>query len=465
MKSFITSLIAVSFLGAACSPDETTTAGDWAMGGQLAAVPASACSNSINGFVEALDGDPKYAEILYTLNAGFMTPPKGYNMSANPWASATYPDLVNNIANTFSAWCMFLPQISGDQDDGLKYIQHFAWFYYQNPAAQQFVQGTDPLSGAPDPLMSNFLEAFTVERGAYMDTAASTQYVAQWVDDPRIEIEDYQLQQPSDYATWNLFFVRNITIDSATRTIPSRPITMPDRNYVVVSPTDCIMNPLVQVLQEASTGGMSRSVINNPLQADTVIDVKGYPIGLNRLLGDAPEVLKASFVGGTGLACVLMPNTYHHYHSPVDGEIVYAEIVDIGSDGVLGTYGYYDFPNWAPMSGDVGRPGTDFSQFEVFQRGVIIIHVEYDGINGETLSGYVASIPVGLDTIGSVVFDPTTTVGAKVQKGYTRLGNFLYGGSLNILLFSKGISSGAVQTRLGNQITLLNAGTAPEETE
>lgn len=465
MKSFITSVIAVSFLGMACTPEETTTVKTWAEGGQLAAVPASACSSSITGFVEALDGDPKYAQILHAINAGFMTPPPGYNISQNPWASATYPDLVNNISQTFSAWCMFLPQISGDQDDGLKYILEFAWFFYQNPAAQMFVQGTDPVTGDPDPLMSNFLEAFTVERGAYMDTLPSTRHVAQWVNDPRIEIEDYQLQDPSDYATWNQFFARNITIDTATRTIPSRPITMPDRNYVVVSPTDCIMNPLVQVLQETSTGNRERSVINNPLDADTVIDIKGYPISLDRLLGNAPADLKASFVGGSGLACVLMPNTYHHYHAPVDGEIVYAEIVDIGSDGVLGTYGYYDFPNWVPPSGDVGRPGTDFSQFEVFQRGVIIIHVEYDGINDETLTGNVALIPVGLDTIGSVVFDPTTTAGAVVQKGYTRLGNFLYGGSLNILLFSKGISSGVVQTRLGNQITLLNAGTAPGDTE
>ncbi|MCH8323064.1 MAG: phosphatidylserine decarboxylase, partial [Proteobacteria bacterium] len=258
---------------------------------------------------------------------------------------------------------------------------------------------------------------------------------------------------------------RNITIDTARQTIPSRPVTMPGRNYVVVSPTDCIMNPLVQVLKEQSTGSSVRSVINNPLEADTVIDVKSYPISLDRLLGNAPAALKQTFIGGSGLACVLMPNTYHHFHSPVDGEIIYTEIIEVGTNGVLGTYGYYDFPNWAPMSGDVGRPGTDFSQFEVFQRGVIIIRVEYDGINGQTITGYVASIPVGLDTIGSVVFDPATKTGAVVKKGYTRLGNFLYGGSLNILLFSKGISSGVVQTRLGNQITLLNAGTPPGDTE
>ena len=108
-------------------------------------------------------------------------------------------------------------------------------------------------------------------------------------------------------------------------------------------------------------------------------------------------------------------------------------------------------------------PGTDFSQFEVFQRGVVIIKISYAGAEpGEVLEGYVASIPVGLDTIGSVVLDSDIVPGAQVKRGYTRLGNFYYGGSLNILLFSKGIASPAIQVRLGNQIAILNAGNAPE---
>jgi len=53
-------------------------------------------------------------------------------------------------------------------------------------------------------------------------------------------------------------------------------------------------------------------------------------------------------------------------------------------------------------------------------------------------------------------------VGGKVHKGKTTLGNFFFGGSLNILLFSKGMSAPAVQTRLGNQIGVINIGTAPK---
>ncbi len=51
--------------------------------------------------------------------------------------------------------------------------------------------------------------------------------------------------------------------------------------------------------------------------------------------------------------------------------------------------------------------------------------------------------------------------GKVVKRGYTELGNFFYGGSLNILLYSKGLASGVVQTRMGNQINLFNVGITP----
>jgi phosphatidylserine decarboxylase len=170
-----------------------------------------------------------------------------------------------------------------------------------------------------------------------------------------------------------------------------------------------------------------------------------------------------------------MPNTYHHFHSPVDGTVIHAEVVKTGTKGTPSTFGYSDFPNWVPSDGNVGRPGTDFSQFQAYQRGVIVIKVEYENLpdeKPEKLTGYVASIPVGLDSVGSVVLNTCDSkqtdhvncfnVGGKVQKGKTKFGNFFFGGSLNILLFSKGMISPAVQTRMGNQIGVINIGTAPK---
>jgi phosphatidylserine decarboxylase len=431
------------------------------------AIAGSPCSPSLGGLVRAVYGDTgRYQPIFDAVNTGFVDPPAYYG-TVNPWrveaGGDAYARMVTDIVMNFVGWCTFLPQIDGDQDNGLQYILDFAWFYYRNPAGQMFVQGMDPLTGESDPMFRNFLEDFSIQRGAFMDTPESTFYVAQWLNDPRIEIEDYQKQQVSDYDSWNAFFAREITVDEENETIPSRPTTMPERDYVVSAPTDCIMNPLVQVLDVGGEIGQVRALIDNPLAANTIIDVKSYPISLYQLLGSAPLDLKEKFVGGSGVACVLMPNTYHHFHTPVTGEVVHAEVIEIDDAGALGTFGYFDWPNWVPDSGNVGQPGTDFSQFEVFQRGVVIIRISYAGAKpGEVIEGYVASIPVGLDTIGSVVLDEDIVPGAQVKRGYTRLGNFYYGGSLNILLFSKGIASSAIQVRLGNQIGILNAGETPE---
>lgn len=424
-------------------------------------IAASPCSASLTYLARQYASDPATRKALKKVNGGFQDLPVDYTYS-NPWKGRKdATELVRQMLTDFAAWCTFLPDISGSHDNGLKYIQHFAWFYHKNPSGQDFVQGRDP-NNKEIPLVTGlkFTRDFSNQRGAFMNSKASAAKVAQWVNDPRIEISDYIPNRDNTYhyRSWNDFFARQIKIDTKTQTIPSRPATMPlseypDRDYIVVSPTDCIMNPLVQVLQKDGT--TVRKYIESPLQKDMVLDVKNIPISLMDLLGNTPKELKEKFIGGTGLSCVLMPNTYHHFHSPVNGKIVHGEVVHSG------TYGYEDFTNWAPLDGNVGRPGTDFSQFQMFQRGVIIIEVKYKDLDGKELTGYVASVPVGLDTIGSVVLDENTVPGKTVKRGYTRLGNFLYGGSLDILLFSKGLASGAVQTRLGTQINLFNVGKTP----
>jgi phosphatidylserine decarboxylase len=416
----------------------------------------SPCFDSLFYLVSEYVTDSATFNALNSINLGFQDLPPAYAQS-NPWKGHdNSAELVTQMLDVFVKWCTFRPQISGDQDDGLKYIQKFAWFYYKNSAAQAFVQGRDPNANKPLLTGLKFTQDFSKQRGLYMDTKASAKYVPQWVEDPRIEIDNYIPPNGKDYiyTSWNQFFARQIKIDVKKEIIPSRPVTMPEKDYVVSSPTDCIMNPLVQVL--SNKGVERRHFISNPLQTDTVLDVKNIPINLMDLLGDTPDDLKQQFIGGTGLSCVLMPNTYHHFHTPVSGIIEHAEIVKSG------TYGYLDFPNWVPVDGNVGRPGTDFSQFEVFQRAVVIIKVTYKDVDDKPRTGYVASIPVGLDTIGSVVLDPDVKKGTKVKRGYSRLGNFFYGGSLNILLFSQGLATGAIQTRLGNQITLFDIGKAPE---
>ena len=87
------------------------------------------------------------------------------------------------------------------------------------------------------------------------------------MNDPRIEIEDYEKTRPEEYSSWNQFFARNLKSD-AQGNYPSRPVTMPERDYVIVAPTDCIMNPLVQTVQ--LQGKYNRQYVDNPLQLDMV---------------------------------------------------------------------------------------------------------------------------------------------------------------------------------------------------
>ncbi|MCK4842441.1 MAG: phosphatidylserine decarboxylase [Methylococcales bacterium] len=440
---------------------------------------ASPCSGSLQYLNSQYQQDPVTKKAFDKVYAGLTDLPTSYTYegsSKNPWKIArSGKGLHSMMVDMFKTWCTALPEIEGTSDNALDPILYFAWLYYQNQAGQDFVQGRDP-SARGDILKTGpgFLSQWSDEYLSYMNSRKSAKLVAKWVKDPRIEINDYEKTRRRDYKSWNEFFARNLKSDKAGN-YPSRPVSMPGRNYVIVSPTDCIMNPLLQVIK--FDGNYERQYIDNPLQLDTVLDVKNIPISVNDMLGSVPDDIKAKFVGGSGLTCVLMPNTYHHFHSPVDGTVTHAEIVKTGTTGTPGTFGYPDFPNWVPLGGNVGGPGTDFSQFQAFQRGVIIIKVEYDNLPNmkpEKLTGYVASIPVGLDSVGSVVLNTCDSqqtdhvncfkVGGKVQKGKTKFGNFFFGGSLNILLFSKNMISPAVQTRMGNQIGVINLGASPKST-
>ncbi|MDQ0314080.1 phosphatidylserine decarboxylase [Amorphus orientalis] len=435
----------------------------------LALANDSPCQSSLDYLSQQYDSDAATRAAFDAVYEGLQPLPPGYaygGSTDNPWTSAGSGEgLAKAVGAFYREVCTLVPQIVGTNDNALDSIQYFAWLYFRNEAGIRMVKGIDPTDpDRPLDTLKTFLIRFGDDYKAFMNSPASTGPVADWVADPRLEIEDYEFQKADQYKSWNAFFARALK-GSSSEGYPARPVTMPDRDYVIVSPTDCIMNPLVQAVK-LDPGPVTRKLVDNPLQLDTVLDVKGIPISVTDLLADAPEDLKAKFAGATGLSCVLMPNTYHHFHSPVDGVIRYAEIVEAGSPGAYGTYGYSDWPNWVPLSGNVGRPGTDFSQFQGFQRGVVVIEVEYANLPGktpETLTGYVASIPVGLDTVGSVVFDATVTEGARVTKGVTRFGNFLFGGSLNILLFSPiegtdgaPMVSPAVQTRMGNQIAIMN---------
>jgi phosphatidylserine decarboxylase len=367
------------------------------------------CGYSI-GFLQLYyENDAAFRDLIDTAFRNQQQLPPEYE-DGNPWIGGNFDDLVG----FFREWCTFLPTIQGTSDTGLEYIQRFAWFYYRNPYGVQFVQENPG---------RKITQLFAMERGLYLDSPDSTREIANWLKDERIEKEDYNLPDPTapdgGFKSFNDFFSRTLK-DQAK----SRPQTMPERDYIIAAPTDCIMNAIPMKI----------------VDADTKIPTKmGQALNISEMLDGSAHAGK--FVGGTALSCVLMPNTYHHYHSPVSGHVVESRIIHDAF------YGYDDFPKWVPKNGNVGYYGTDFSQFENFQRGYFIVDT------GKF--GHVAMIPVGLDTISSIQFKEKF-VDIKEPVPVTRgdeLGYFLYGGSLFIMVFEPGrYASDAIQVRLGNQI-------------
>jgi phosphatidylserine decarboxylase len=203
------------------------------------------------------------------------------------------------------------------------------------------------------------------------------------------------------FENFNEFFTRELKPGM-------RPISKPDDDSVVVSPADAVVN-----------------MIDDDLTLDKLLDVKTQKLSVTQLLNGSKYA--AHFEGGTAVSCILMPDVYHRYHAPVSGIVVEAR------EDVVGCYfGIDDFPKLI-NGGNVGY-GYDYSVFEKFHRGYLVI---------ETAKyGYVAMIPVGLNTIGSVIFEEKfkhvdDDEPVEIFKG-EGVGYFQYGGSLNMLLFEKG---------------------------
>ncbi|MFF2659172.1 phosphatidylserine decarboxylase [Kitasatospora sp. NPDC058032] len=301
--------------------------------------------------------------------------------------------------------------------DGLKYIRKFSWISYENAAGLAFVTSD---SGR------DVLADFTQLQGRQMDSEDSEKLVQQWIDElgPK-RMADFK---KGDWSTLNKFFIRELT-DTA------RPIDYPDDPSVVTAPTDCVIN----------------MVVDN-LAPDTPLPIKAaVTMSVSRLLNGSQYA--ENFIGGTAVSCILMPDTYHRYHAPVGGKVVES------NEDVHGVYyGIRDFPDLL-NKGNVGY-GYDYSLFEDFRRGYAIIKTPYLDHEGKPDGeGYVALVPVGLNSIGSVKFQEKfrrideKSAPVEVKKG-EEIGYFQYGGSLNILLFEAGRFP-ALQLLMGQRIGVL----------
>lgn len=338
----------------------------------------------------------------------------------NPWAGTT----VDYFVQYFEDWFTFLPIPGG----GLGKIVPLTFFYLNNQTAFYFLNEFQSKSAGATKYSKeifNWTVEFVKARGRFMDSAESTKYIGCWEDYLRDEgtLKEYNVPK-GGYKSFNEFFTR--TFKNIKK---SRPITEPDNDSILTSSADSEINYL-----------------QTNLTMTTKLQVKTTQINVLDLLNQS--VYAKYFEGGTAVSCVLMPNDYHRYHSPVTGTIVESDIVD-------GIYnGIKDGEHWFNQ-GNIGESTTDFSIFEQFHRGYFIINTKSHG--------YVAVIPVGLNTISSVIFEksalvPPSKPGKKpsskkwknIKKG-EEIGHFAYGGSLNILLFEPGVL-GSVSVLMGQRL-------------
>jgi phosphatidylserine decarboxylase len=337
----------------------------------------------------------------------------------NPWKGKT----IDYFIDYFKSWFCFLPEPAG----GLGRIVPFTYFYYNNESAYYFLNELKSRKNHMEPYsleIFNWTVRFIKARGEFMDSPDSLQFIKKWLMDPSTHIEDFIIPE-GGFTSFNEFFTRKLKMS-----VNPRPIAHPDDDSVLTASADSELN-----------------FIESELTPDTLMNIKGRQISMKKLLNDSKYA--EYFVGGNAISCVLMPNNYHRYHSPVSGEIV-------ESKEVPGIYnGITDGEDWFNTF-NVGESTTDFSIFEDFHRAYFIIKT--------SKYGYVGMVPVGLNTISairpSMINDVSSIVppGAspvKVKKG-DELGHFAYGGSLNILLFQKGVFS-SISVLMGQRIGNLSS--------
>ncbi|NEP02912.1 MAG: phosphatidylserine decarboxylase [Symploca sp. SIO2E9] len=324
------------------------------------------------------------------------------------WTGKTITDL----CTFFEAWYAWMPDVA----TGLNFIQKFSWLYYKNEYGLAFVT-----KGAGYEMTKQFVFL----RGAYFDSTESTSKIDDWITQlGGIDevMKDYIIPEPTNtdtygFASFNEFFARVLQPGA-------RPIASPEEDSVAVAPTDSLINMIV-----------------DDLTLETKIPVKTTYLNVMQLLNNSEYA--ARFDKGTAVSCILMPDTYHHYHAPVAGTVIES------NENVEGQYfGISDFPGL--INDDNVGYGYNYSVFEDFRRGYLIIDT--------TKYGLVALIPVGLNTISSVIFEDKfknlpSGSSVAITKG-ERVGKFLYGGSLNILLFQEGCFP-AQNIPQGQQIGLL----------
>lgn len=359
----------------------------------------------------------------------------------NPWVGKVCADM----GSFFDQWLEFLPNTT----NGLEYIQIMNYFVRNNRAGSFFLNRLESKAGGREsfcPQVLDWTTRWLAARMDYMDSPNSTGLIPEWVEyvnySTTSPLSDYDVPDPScrtptcGFASFNQWFSRELK-DNNQGPNPPRPISNKDDDSILVAPADSEIN-----------------FILSSITLKTELPVKTRSFDVQSLLGSSE--FAEHFDRGTAISCVLMPNNYHRFHSPVTGQLVESRLVD-------GFYfGISDGKTWF-NKGNTGDSDMKYSTFEDFQRAVYIYQTKDHG--------FVAQVSVGLAEISSVnpfirpSDNRSTWVGVPGSNEYEgplsvtkgdQVGYFRYGGSLNILIFEPGVFS-SIAVLMGQRLGSMGA--------
>ncbi|EUC67708.1 phosphatidylserine decarboxylase family protein [Rhizoctonia solani AG-3 Rhs1AP] len=173
--------------------------------------------------------------------------------------------------------------------------------------------------------------------------------------------------------------------------------------------------------------------------------LKGMSYSLSDMFQD--ENLAKEFEGGTVYQAFLSPQDYHRWHSPIDGTVELAKIVDGTYYAVLPDEGWYD--DEVEPSGALIRCQPWLSQSST--RAVFVI-------KGSEYIGRVAFIAIGMAEVSTCAIkiepDPTieqTSNEKPIVHAGDQLGMFHFGGSSHVLVFQH---AAKIQLRTEDQVVV-----------
>ncbi len=280
---------------------------------------------------------------------------------------------------------------------------------FDTPIQFYFILDQEPLKSLQSPVrpaeaaealtpLSAWLVKFARVYGSYLDTPAS----AACVDTFRkvVAWDDY-MPPPSGYVTFNQFFARHVKPGL-------RPIDGANDDRVLVSPADATFVGAWNISED------SQISVKEP-----ELEIKDVKWSIHQLLDGSTYADR--FRGGLFMHSYLSVADYHRWHSPVQGNVLEARVIQ----GQI----YMDVRSKVEYVG--GKPDiiadiVDGTGFQFVQtRGLIVL---------DSPIGLVACLPVGMALVSSVVI--TAEVGRTLRKG-EEMGYFQFGGSDFVMVFER----------------------------